>query len=121
MAGAAIVLPPLQHMESGRRLFGRSRRLFRIRWRWQRKKKSSSSPASRVQGKKKTHSVVRNNIVSASFFFLTVDEMAPFFLKCIVSFKWELVPKTHQIQNQAFNLRVFCILVLGLGFLQLSP
>jgi hypothetical protein len=37
-----------------------------------------------------------------------------------VSVKWELAPKTRQIQNQAFNLRAFCILILGLGFLQLS-
>jgi len=57
-----------------------------------------------------------------SFFFAwTLDEMAPFFPKHAVSFKWELAPKMRQIQNQALNLSVFCILVLGLGFLQLSP
>jgi hypothetical protein len=55
------------------------------------------------------------------FFALTVHETAPFFSKHVVSFKWELAPKTRQIQNQAFNLRALCILVLGLGFLQLSP
>jgi hypothetical protein len=55
------------------------------------------------------------------FFAWTLDEMAPFFPKRAVSFKWELAPKMRQIQNQALNLSVFCILVLGLGFLQLSP
>jgi hypothetical protein len=29
--------------------------------------------------------------------------MASFFPKRAVLFKWELVPKTRQIQNQAFN------------------
>jgi len=56
-----------------------------------------------------------------SFFWVNSNEMASFFPKRAVLFKWELVPKTRQIQNQAFNLRAFCILVLDFGFLQLSP
>jgi hypothetical protein len=55
------------------------------------------------------------------FFWWTVNETTPFSPKSAVSFKWEMAPKTRQIQNQAFNLRAFCTLVLGLGFLQLSP
>jgi len=75
MVEAATVLSPLQHVESGWRLFGRSRCLFGwSRWRWQRKKKTSSSPASHVQGKKKTHSAVQNGIVSASLLFYFFDE-----------------------------------------------
>jgi hypothetical protein len=41
-------------------------------------KKSSSSPASHVQGKKKTHSVVQNGTVWVLFFFESVHETTPF-------------------------------------------
>jgi hypothetical protein len=96
---------------------------LRESWRWNRRKKSSSSsPASRVQGKKKTWVPFKTApFLAFLLFFLTVYETTPFFPKHAVSFKWIFGAKTCQIQNQAFNLRAFCILVLGLGFLQLSP
>jgi hypothetical protein len=47
--------------------------------------------ASRIQGKKKTHSVVQNDTIlgffSFFFLFLTVDETTSFFPKHVVSFK----------------------------------
>ena len=51
--------------------------------------KSSSSPASRVQGKKKTYSAVKTAPFWASvfFFFATVNETAPFWSKRAISFK----------------------------------
>jgi hypothetical protein len=54
------------------------------------------------------------------FFFLKTHETTSFCLKRAVSFKWKLVPK-RQISSQSFNLRAFCILAIGLKFLQLSP
>ena len=60
------------------------------------------------------------SIFSFFFFDATVNETAPFFSKRVVSFKWILAPNTSD-SKKALHLRVFCILVLGLGFLQLSP
>ena len=54
----------------GRHLFEReSMSFWRERWRWQRKKKSSSSPASCVQGKKKTHSANKTAPFRSLLFF----------------------------------------------------
>ena len=86
-------------------------------------KKSSSSPASRVQGKKKTYSAFKTAPFWASSFFFFVQQWmkrrrfgqnAPFHLKGKGA-------KTRQIQISALHLRAFYNLVLGLGFLQLSP
>jgi hypothetical protein len=59
----------------------------------QRKKSSSSSPASRVQGKKKTWVPFKTALFQASFFFVTVHETTSFFPKRAVLFKWILEPK----------------------------
>jgi hypothetical protein len=61
---------------------------------------ASSSPASLVQGKKKTHNVVQNGIILApSFFFsffLTVDETVPFWIKrCRFGQNDAVLDKTH--------------------------
>jgi hypothetical protein len=67
---AAAPPPSVQHVESGRRLFGRSRRLFVVDGGDRgRTKKSSSSPASRVQGKKKPHSAFKTAPFWSPFFF----------------------------------------------------
>ena len=87
------------------------------------KKKSSSSPALRVQGKKKSYSAVKTALFWASvffFFFATVNETAPFWSKRAISFKRKRRQK-HHIQISTLHLRAFYNLVLGLGFLQLSP
>jgi hypothetical protein len=52
--------------------------------------------------------------------FFQTHETTSFCFKRVVSFKWKLAPK-RQISSQSFNLRAFCILVLGLVFLLLSP
>jgi hypothetical protein len=59
--------------------------------------KASSSPASRVQGKKKTHSAIQNDTVwgfSLLFFF----ETASFYPKHVVSFKRKWRQKRVKIQ-----------------------
>jgi len=93
----------------------------RERGRNKRKRTKTSLPLLRVQGKKEEEQcrLKRHCFVFPPFFFLKMHETASFFLKRVVSFRWKLAPK-RQTTSQSFNLRAFCILVLGLRFLQLS-
>jgi len=80
-------------------------------------KKSYSSPASCVQGKKKTYSAVQNGIVSG--FFLkkwTVDETALFLPKCALSFKWKLAPKRVRFKLRPSIRALFSFWSLGSNF-----
>ena len=84
------------------------------------KKKYSSSPASRVQGKKKTYSAVKTAPFWAFFFLQQLKKRRRFGQNALFHLK-EKGSKTRQISKKAFNLRAFYNFVLGLGFLQFSP
>jgi len=110
VAGAATMQLPKGYIPSifppcGKQVGSFCRYLFKLFWRKgeekSRGRKSSSSPASRVQGKKKTHTVVQNGTVWVFVFFKkTVDETTSFYQNAPFHLK-EMVPKTCQYPTQS--------------------
>ena len=84
-------------------------------------KRKSSSPLFSACPGEENNGVIQNDTISGVvFFFLTVHETALFWSKRAVSFKRKRRQNASD-SKKAFNLSTFCILVLGLGFLQLNP
>jgi hypothetical protein len=83
----------------------------------EKKTKNVSSPAA-CPGEEEEETMPPQNSTVSSL------SLSVFFLKCMERRRFAQNAPFHLNENwssQSFNLRAFCILVIGLGFLQLSP